>query len=140
MKVRYVVIHFGLSLNKTTKLQHHLCNPLHNLLKDKYLCSFMTKNECLIASSSDLALNRFCLPFKVADVGCVALLCSLFHQRYSEFTPLLKSVIEKSFENINCKDEEKVGYFLYSVFICYFLIAHKFQNLYIGELLCIQNV
>lgn len=46
---------------------------------------------------------------KVADVGCVAHLCSLFHQRYAEFTPLLKSQIEKSFENINCKDDEKAA-------------------------------
>eukprot|EP00794_Sanderia_malayensis_P006104 gene6104-6808_t len=44
---------------------------------------------------------------KVSDVNCAALVCSLFHQRYHEFTPLLKKVLMKNFDAINCKDEEK---------------------------------
>ena len=55
---------------------------------------------------------------QVADVGCVARLCSLFHQRYSEFTPLLKKLVEKLFENISCKDEEKVRYIPHISLLC----------------------
>lgn len=46
---------------------------------------------------------------KVADVGAVAALCSLFHQRYVEFTPLFKQCFSKNFEGINCKDDDKAG-------------------------------
>jgi len=49
---------------------------------------------------------------KVADVSAVAAMCSLFHQRYVEFTPLFKQSFGKNFEGINCKDEDKVYFTL----------------------------
>jgi len=76
------------------------------------------QRESLIQEFNGLNLTKFIqeavnsiveAKVKVADVGCVAHLCSLFHQRYVEFTPLLKTLMEKSFDNINCKDDEKAG-------------------------------
>ncbi|XP_077399369.1 regulator of nonsense transcripts 2 [Vanacampus margaritifer] len=41
---------------------------------------------------------------KISDVGCAVHLCSLFHQRYSEFAPLLLQAWKKHFE---ARKEEK---------------------------------
>ncbi|XP_066925747.1 regulator of nonsense transcripts 2-like isoform X2 [Clytia hemisphaerica] len=46
---------------------------------------------------------------KVSDVSAVAAMCSLFHQRYAEFTPLFKKNFSKNFDGIDCKDEDKSG-------------------------------
>lgn len=45
---------------------------------------------------------------KVADVSAAAYICSLFHQRYADFTSLFKRSFIKLFDVINCKEEEKV--------------------------------
>ena len=58
----------------------------------------------------------FLFILKVADVSAVASIISLFHQRYVEFTPLFKKTFVKNFEGINCKDEEKVFFFLFIIF------------------------
>ncbi|KAL0962718.1 hypothetical protein UPYG_G00344410 [Umbra pygmaea] len=42
---------------------------------------------------------------KISDVGCAVHLCSLFHQRYTEFAPLLLQAWKKHFE---ARKEEKV--------------------------------
>ena len=45
------------------------------------------------------------LLYQLADVGCAVHLCSLLHQRYSEFSPLLLEQIQKIY-SISIKRED----------------------------------
>lgn len=74
------------------------------------------QRDALVTEFNVLNLNKFIqeavtsiveAKIKVSDVGAAAYMCSLFHQRYTDFTPLLKLAIVKLFEGIHCKEEEK---------------------------------
>lgn len=46
---------------------------------------------------------------KQADVNCVAHICSIIHQRYSEFSDLMRKELYKAFEKCGGKDEERAA-------------------------------
>lgn len=76
------------------------------------------QRESLISEFNGLNLSKFIqeavtsiveAKLKVADVSAAAYICSLFHQRYADFTSLFKRSFIKLFDVINCKEEEKAG-------------------------------
>lgn len=58
-------------------------------------------------------LSSFCLD-QVTDVGAAVVLCSLFHQTYAEFAPLL---LENWQKILSLKKDEKVSSLLLFFFI-----------------------
>ncbi|EDO46900.1 predicted protein, partial [Nematostella vectensis] len=76
------------------------------------------QRDALTTEFNGLNLSRYiqeavsielCLETNQADVSCVAHICSLFHQRYQEFSDLLKKELVKVFENYAGKDEDRAA-------------------------------